>query len=220
MKSAKSSFLLVAIILFSAALAQAKPAPPQALTTILKPLAELEESFEEGEWSEGVELSEEISGRLNTVFAKHAGDIPAIYNDRLIVLSAKLESALKAKDEDAAEEHYLNLQMFTFEVMDAFDYKVHPIFVTLRTYIVDEAREAAAEGDFDDVLTEMREAASFFKKTSLMLGKHGVKKESIKTFHTTIKSAMEQAEQKDKAALEKSLHQLQVLIDVFQKSFI
>jgi len=215
----KTSIVLSVLLTLTVLPAFAKPAPPANLNEALEHLAELEESFENDQWKKALESSKEVEQALSSAMQPYVDSLPATLAKRLKLITTKLNTALNTKAEEEAEKQYIQLQLLTFEVMDHFEYKVHPLLTTLEKYIADEALEALKKNDYEDVLAELHEVASFFQKSAQLLNQHGVSREDLNVFRDRIGKSMQHARDKEAAELKEDLSAMASQIETFQASF-
>lgn len=217
----KSTFSLLFLILFvlQAGTLLAKPAPPPALTDILSDFGEVEELYEEGKWSAADAAMVEIRGKYSVVHKQHADLIGKTLDHRFDLAYNNLKQVFVLKNEELAQNRFVNFRFVVFDIMELFDYTVHPIFAIMQKYIDDEAREALGKGEFDEVADEVEEVHAFFIKVIGMLKKHDIASSDIDRFLTSLKQAMAQAGEKDVAGLETSLDSIHNQLVAFEKAF-
>jgi len=215
----KTFICLCALFTLTVLPAFAKPAPPASLNETLEYLAALEKGFEGEQWGKALETIRQVDQALTSAIQSHADSVPDALSKRLKLITTKLTAALNGKDKEEAEEQYIQLQLLTFEIMDHFDYKVHPILVTLEKYVADEALEALEKNDYEDVLAELHEVASFFQKSAQLLNQHGVSREDLNVFRDRIGKSMQHARNKEAAELKEDLSAMTAQIETFRASF-
>lgn len=213
-------FAVALILILSCSLAYAKPVPPEELTEILGELSEVEEGFESENWDGARESLSEVVELFSNVNGSHEEVVPANLRSSFFATAKGLDRFLEEKEEEKAENSFINLQVVLFDVMGYFDYKVHPVLGVLKKYIGDEAREALEENDFEEVHSELKEVVTFVTKNASLLQQKGVKHENIQKFMKSLGVAMKQVKVKDRAALTTSLDSLENQLDEFQKAFI
>jgi hypothetical protein len=213
--------IAVASILFiSCSYVYAKPAPPEELTEILGELSEVEESFESENWSGARASLEEVVELFDKVNNSHGEFVPVALRNSFLASAKGLDQFLDKQEEERAENSYIRLQVVLFEIMNYFDYKIHPVIAVLKKYIGDEAREALKDNNLDEVYSELKEVASFVTKNGGLLQQKGVKLEEMQAFMRSLGTAMQQVKEKDATALKTSLDSLESQVHEFEKVFI
>jgi len=218
----KTRYLVVVVLLlmFSSSNLYAKPAPPGEFAQILGGLSEVEEGFENDNWSGARASLEEVVALFTKVNSSYAEVVPANLLGSFFASAKGLDQFLEQQEEEKAEDGFINLQVVLFEIMGYFDYKIHPVIGVLKKYIGDEARGALKEDNLAEVYSELKEVMTFVTKNASLLQQKGVKHENIQIFMKSLGEAMQQVRANDKAAIKASLKDLESQVDEFQKSFI
>ena len=179
----------------------AKPLPPEGLGIIIEQLGELEESYEGEKWDEAAKIVFEIEEELNNI----SGSIPA--NDQIDFSNSLkgLHYGITEKDEELTEDAFIRLKNSIFQFSDHFQYDTHPIFTIIDKYIGEEAVEAAESGNFDGVISEIREVANILKNSQHILIDNGATQQEIKEFHKKLNAVVVAARNKDKMVVQESL---------------
>jgi len=210
--------LLLLVLLWMSSFAFAKPAPPPGLMDILGEFSEIEEKFEDGEWESARESLAEISEKYNEVYAQHDGVISGNLNKNFNSCCDKFKMNLVVKDEEQTEKSFVNLRLVLFDIMDQFDYEVHPVIALMQKFIGDEAKEALEEGNYREVRSEIEEVYAFFRDSTMMLKKNGVEDKAVESFMETMSEAMRFAKDENKQMLETTLDKLEKQLIAFQET--
>lgn len=213
-----SKHFLLVVFLSSALVsnALAKPAPPAELTGLLGEFSELEMKFESKQWADALDTLDEVVKEFHEMLPElkeSAGSMIVMKFDE--TLSQNLKKALQNKDESAAEKAYIYSQRILFKIMDAYEYKVHPVLLIMEKYISDEATEAAEKGAFYEVLSEMNELSSFFRQARPKLEQRGVSRSDMESFMQKVKMVKKASRAKDGPATKKNLAELEKLFKSF-----
>ncbi len=205
-------------LLLLATVSFAKPEPPQTLTDILGETSELEEKFEKGNWAGACETLEEIEEMYSEVYAEYKNQVPATLNIKFNSSASSLGQFLEAKNEENTEDEFIELQVVLFSIMDCFDYKVHPVIKVLQKYIGEEAQQALADNDLDNVKSELKEVANFFLKNASLFKLRGINNDDLEQFMFTLGEAIKQANSGNTVPLKESLDDLEKQVDAFQQA--
>lgn len=211
---------VASILIISCSYVYAKPAPPEELTEILGELSEVEKGFESGNWSEARASLKEVVELFDKVNDSHGEFVPVDQRNSFLASAKGLDRFLDEQEEERAENSYIHLQVVLFEIMNNFDYKIHPVIAVLKKYIGDEAREALYENNFDEVYSELKEVANFITKNGGLFQQKGVKLEKIQAFMRSLGTAMQQVKEEDATAVKTSLDSLESQVHEFEKVFI
>jgi len=209
-------FSIMILILSAAVMAlpgmgNARPQPPEGLTDIFSSLGELEETFENNAWTEaeeGLAEVEEQFEKLVPVLVPVAGK--SIGDDFSFIAKA-MKKSLRQKDEEKATKNFIAMQRLIFDVMDGFDYRIHPMILIMDRY-TQEALDAAEEKDFKEVTAEMLEVRAFLKKGLRYYADNSQVSRQMNVMDTLAQNAGEAAEKKDQETAEKELKKLSVII--------
>lgn len=209
-------FLLIFVCISGYAIA--KPAPPLELMEMLKEFSEIEEKFEHGEWKSARESLSEISENYSVVYKQHQAAISGKLDKHFLRCCDKFKMNLVVQDEEHARKSFVSLRLVLFDIMDQFNYEVHPVIALMQKFIGDEAKEALEEDNYKEVQSEIEEVYAFFRQSRPMLKMNGVGEEAIGSFQKTMGKAMRLAKKEDKQVLESTLNQLEDQLVVFQQA--
>jgi len=211
----KAFLMALSVVIFVTGTSWAKPKPPEELTGVFIEISELESKFESGKWKEAGEAVDEIGETVGKI----SGEIKAAGGGKMLKgfdsIIKNLGKSIAGKNEKTTERFFIALQSLIFKIMDGFSYKVHPVFQILKKYSADEAVEAAENGDFEDVESEMRELLNFQKSTRDTLVKHGVEIKDLAEAAKEIQEVNRFSKLKDKESTKKHLNELVKIYDSF-----
>lgn len=208
MRKMKFVSILIIMILFTSSICLAKSEPPAELNEIWEIFGEFEEKFEDGEWDEALKEQKEIAEKFEKVKEVLKINAKVDHTAEFISNLNKLEKSLSGKKREESEEIYIELQKKLFIIMDDYNYKVHPAFVTLGKFISDEAMEAAEQGDFDETVNEMNEVYKISTNITFLYAKRRVSLKGVAAFHAQIEVVKKACESKNKEAVIKELNKL------------
>jgi predicted subunit of tRNA(5-methylaminomethyl-2-thiouridylate) methyltransferase len=178
-----------------------KSLPPESLGHVLELLPELEESYEHEEWDKATRIVGEIEEGLKKAISSTADNTGIEFSSSL----KGLNYGIAQKNEELTERAFIRLNNQIFQYASHFQYDTHPLFSIITRYIDEEAVEAAAEGNFDEVMSELREIASILRNSKDIFINNGVTEKEIQGFHEKLQSAVIAARNKDKKAVLESL---------------
>ncbi len=216
MKKSACLGLLLLVFFFISGHAIAKPSPPPELMEILAEFSEVEEKFEDGDWESARESLSEISAKYDAVYAEYEGVLSRKLNNHFNNCCDKFKINLVVRDEEQTRKSFVTLRLVLFDIMDHFNYEIHPVIALMQKFIGDEAKEALEKGDYGEVQSEIEEVYAFFKDSTSMLKTKGVGQEAVDSFFNDMKVAMSSAAKQDKQTLELTLDQLETQLVAFQ----
>ncbi len=198
----KKISVVCALLLFSLSnTCLAKPLPPDGLGDVFEQLAELEESYENGEWNEAAEMFTELEEGLNEIASKTPADYQLDFNNSL----KGLHYGIIKKDRELTEKGYIRLTEDCINFCNNFDFKVHPLFSIINKYIGVEAMEAAEKSEFDEVVSEVREVAHMLDEFKDVFNENGIDKKELKELHAQLNNIVAAAKNKDSKLVKKNL---------------
>lgn len=178
----KVIFIFFILQFFFATSVWAKPTPPPKLLNILEINSEFEKNYENKNWREARKAIKEITENL-TESQEYIERYPSEIKDfdfKPILL--KISAAVEKEDEEEVEKLYIFYQKNLFVFMDQFEYNYHPLLLTIDKYIADEAKEAAEEGNYSEVKSELTEVLILIQKASVILRDAGVSETELRNF--------------------------------------
>ena len=155
--------------------------PPPGVNEILEEMGEFEESFEGEKWEEAQEAITKIDRETKEILAQSG------LTDEYLLSSLKaMQKYTLARNQNQLEAQYIRFQKQFFQLLDQFDYEVHPIITMLEKYVIDESSEAYENKDYDDVVSEMREAGNLIDLAKQLFVDKGVPGEEVDNFKATV----------------------------------
>ncbi len=208
-KAAKIMVLLIGILLISFQFALAKSHLSGELDEILVEMAEFEENYEKGQWQQAQKSVEKINWELRGFFEKIQRDDLAQEKKMLSKNIYNLRNSIREKNTEQTEINYIRFQKRFFRFMENFDYEVHPVLSIIDKYINEEAVEAAAEKDFDNVVSEMREVGNLIKLAQPLLKDKGFTEKEFADFRSKIVAVIKAGKEKDAKQVNEKLKEVQ-----------
>jgi hypothetical protein len=201
--------LIIGMLFVSCQFALAKQPLPDGLDEILEEMSELEESYEEGNWLKAQQSVGKINLELKELFEKTENgnleeDKKMMSRDIYLLKAYVLE-----ENTEKTEGQYIKFQKRFFNFINNFDYEIHPVFSMIDKYINEEATEAAAKMDFDDVVSEMREVGNLLKLAQPLLKEKGYTDEEIADFRLKIAAVIKAGKAKDANLVNEKLKEVQ-----------
>jgi len=198
--------LIFGIISLSSSFALATaPAPPDGVSEIIEQMGEFEESFENQNWSEADEAIEKIDNELKEVFAQSK-----LNDTTLTQLLGNLKKSIKIKEEKLTETNFILFQNQYFNFINNFYFKIHPLLAIIKQYMVDEAAEALSKKDYDEVVSEMREAANLMKQAKTLLTEKGIAVSEISWLQAQIIETIKAGRAKDADRINELLQDIKI----------
>lgn len=185
----------------------AGPEPPAGLLKIYEKFATLEEQYEAENWLAARTVNVEILKKFNTLVPSLLMHTNSAKIEKFRHLSMHLDAALKKKSKRNSEKNYIKLQNAIFEIINIYHYKVHPLFAIIKRYIVEETVESLKKEDFDDVISEMKEIASFLLKAKKLFVERGISEEDFRDFDFLLNRVRVAAVNQNKDDAEKYLNE-------------
>ena len=207
-KAAKIMVLLIGMLLISFQFALAKSHLSGELDEILVEMAEFEENYEKGQWQQAQKSVEKINWELRGFFEKIQRDDLAQEKKMLSKNIYNLRNSIREKNTGQTEINYIRFQKRFFRFMENFDYEVHPVLSIIDKYINEEAVEAAAEKDFDNVVSEMREVGNLIKLAQPLLRDKGFTEKEFADFRSKIVAVIKAGKEKDAKQVNEKLKEV------------
>lgn len=198
---------VIIAIFFCAAFVQAKPEPPPDLLGLLQETLEIEENLESGEWDKAAEAIAEVKAEFDELSEKLENTVESAKIEKTKNSLKALDKFISAKNEDKSMAAYNTVQKGLFDISEAFNYEIPPILLIMKKYLVEEAAEAAEEGNFDEVKSEMREVGAFYKSAREVLLEMGKPQEKIDALGDGIKQVVIAAGKGNKEEVNQVLQQ-------------
>lgn len=151
---------LLCFLVLQPVFAFSRPSPPPELLGLFGQLESFEEALEQREWPEAMTLL----GKTHETLAKLT---PSLESERPQETEAagrslnKLKAAAADRDFNRAHASYLAFQEQLISIMDAFDYKIHPVLYLIDRFI-NEAGEGLRKDDLEEVVNELDEIEVLF----------------------------------------------------------
>ena len=201
--------LLIGVLVVSFQFALAKPPLPEVFNEILEEMSKLEEGYEKGQWQEAKKAVEEMNWQLKELGEKIQGDELAQQKKMLSVDIYNLRGSIIKRNTEQTETNYIKFQMRFFNFINHFDYEIHPVLSIIDKYINKEAVEAAAEKDFDNVVSEMREVGNLIKLVPPLLFNKGFSEKEFTDFELKRLAVIRAGKEKDANGVTETLKEVQ-----------
>ena len=183
---------------------------PAGVNNVLEEMSELEEGFEAEKWQEANESVEKIEKELNEIFAQSN-----LNDSALIEVLASLKKYVIEQNEKQVEVNYIRFQKHFFNFISQFDYDVHPILGMIQKYVIDESSEAYEKKDYDDVMSEMREAGNLIDHAKPLLVEKGIAEQEVNDFKSKVIALIMAGKKKDYAKMGELLEELKITYGSF-----
>ena len=154
---------------------------PEGVNEVLEKLGELEESFEKEEWQEAQEAVGNIEREVKEILAN-----AKLQDEPLLDSLATLKKYVLANNEGQVEVQYIRFQKHFFELINHFDFDVHPVIIMIQKYVMDESTEAYEKKDYEDVISEMREAGNLIDHAKPLFMEKGIPEQELDSFKSSV----------------------------------
>jgi hypothetical protein len=208
-KTFKILVLLIGMLCVSFQFSLAETHLSEGLDEILAGMSEFEENYEKGQWHQARKAVEKINWELKGFFEKIQRDDLAQEKKMLSRDIYNLRGSIREKNTAQTETNYIRFQVSFFNFMSNFDYEVHPVLAIIDKYINEEAVEAAAEKDFKNVVSEMREVGNLIKLAQPLLTDKGFTEKEFADFRSKIVAVIKAGKEKDAKQVNEKLKEVQ-----------
>ena len=205
----KTLVFLIGMLFVSFQFALAKSPLPEGLDELFEEMSELEKSYEKRQWQEAQKSVEEMNWEFAELWEKIQRNDLAEEKKMLSRDLYNLRGSIRDKDTEQTDINYIKFQKRFFNFLNNFDYEVHPVLSIIDKYINEEAAEAAAEQDFDDVVSEMREVGNLIKLAQPLLKEKGVTDKEFSDFRSKIVAVIRAGKEKDAIQVNEKLKEVQ-----------
>ena len=183
---------------------------PAGVNNILEEMSEFEEGFEAEKWQEAKESVEKIEKELNEIFVQSN-----LNDSALVKVLASLKKYVIEQNEKQVEVNYIRFQKQFFNFISQFDYDVHPILSMIQKYVIEESSEAYEKKDYDDVMSEMREAGNLIDHAKPLLVEKGIPEQEINDFKSKVIALIMAGKKEDYAKMGELLEELKITYGSF-----
>lgn len=186
----------------------AKPIPPPQLAIMLNMFEDLETNLESSNWTKAIAPLKAITDSFNGLLPILNKDVaPELIKGASVALE-NLKKSVYGRTKDRAGQDKLVAQKFIFSIMNNYSYKLHPMLQTIKAYI-GEAKDAYEKKDFENVTSELREVAIFWKMAEELAVEHNVPTSKIQQFQDALKSASKAGNAKNPEEIKHALSGLE-----------
>lgn len=154
---------------------------PEGVNEVLEEMGELEENFEGEKWKEAFESVEKIEREINEILAQ-----TQLKDDPLLESLAAVRKYVVAQNEDRLEGQYIRFQKHFFQLINMFDFDMHPVLTMIQKYVIEESTEAYEKKDYEDVISEMREAGNLIDHAKPIFMEKGIPEQELDDFKSKV----------------------------------
>jgi len=191
MKPLSSLAILVTIVLGLAAAtaAQAKPAAPARFEGMLAQFTQMDNAAEKLRWSEAAAHLQQLTDTFKQVLPAIREHVERNVAVDFIALVGNVKKAIDHQDLDYALRSSLLLKRLFVQIMEAFEFRVHPMWAVIFADI-DKALAAAEQREFHQIAAEMSEVLTWIRLGAFrILEAKGVDRFKLEDFRSHVESA-------------------------------
>lgn len=202
--------IVLFVSLVSVPLSLSAATAPEGVNNVLEEMSVFEENFESEKWQAARDSLDKIDREVKEVFVQSKLDDVTLKE----VLTG-LSKYTNEKNEQQVEVQYIRFQKQFFNFISQFDYDIHPLLDMIQKYVIEESSEAYEKKDYEDVMSEMREAGNLIDHAKSLLVAKGIPEQEVNDFKSKVIALLMAGKKEEYAKMGELLEELKITYSSF-----